>query len=310
MSSSPRDKVSRDLDAARTAFAANDAAASARAHDVALTQGASEGGHANSSNDAASAIREEVLSALWMGLTTSLLLISALSLPGSSIRYTSLLTVCTVYAFSGGIIWAVNSRLAHHIKAEVYKRERKRESWELRNYKEGEVREIIELYEERGMSRKDAEAVVLRMSNYHEFFVDVMMAEELALVKPIPHSQTPWRFVYSGTSFFSSAVLPIFLSVGSCMLLELFAVVTQKSKTLAPPLHFFPIVCVYGIVGAVGIAYQNSLANRLQSSSHIAVYVLISTMCLGLPQISFFILKHFPLSHDDAGSKITAGFDL
>ena len=192
--------VSRDLDAARSAYARNDAAASARAHGSTVGLGGdggdvggcstSEGGHANSSNDADAAVREEVLRGLWVGLTSALLLSSLLHCvhailppvaPARTFPFALQLAVLAVYAISGGVVWAINRRLTHRVKSDVYDRERKRESWELRNYKEGEVREIIELYEERGMSHQDAQAVVLRMAEYHEFFVDVMMAEELAL---------------------------------------------------------------------------------------------------------------------------------
>ena len=78
--------VSRDLDAARSAYARNDAAASARAHGSAVGLGGdggdvggcstSEGGHATT-NDA-DAVREEVLRGLWVGLTSALLLSSLL----------------------------------------------------------------------------------------------------------------------------------------------------------------------------------------------------------------------------------------
>jgi len=62
--------------------------------------------------------------------------------------------------------------------------EREREAWEMENYPEGEVKEMIDIYESRGMERHDAEKVVQIMSKYENFFVDVMMAEELHLTVP------------------------------------------------------------------------------------------------------------------------------
>lgn len=62
--------------------------------------------------------------------------------------------------------------------------ERRRENWEMENYPEGEIREMIDIYENRGMSREDATKVIETMSKYKDFFVDVMMAEELALQVP------------------------------------------------------------------------------------------------------------------------------
>jgi VIT1/CCC1 family predicted Fe2+/Mn2+ transporter len=62
--------------------------------------------------------------------------------------------------------------------------ERKRENWEMENYPQGEIREMIDIYEDRGMSREDATKVIETMAKYKDFFVDVMMAEELALQVP------------------------------------------------------------------------------------------------------------------------------
>lgn len=63
-------------------------------------------------------------------------------------------------------------------------KEREREEWELQNYPAGEIEEMIELFVARGMSREDAELVIQRMAKYKDFFVDLMMTEELAL--PVP----------------------------------------------------------------------------------------------------------------------------
>lgn len=52
------------------------------------------------------------------------------------------------------------------------------------NHPEGEINEMIDIYEERGMSRIDAALVINTMSKYPKFFVDVMMAEELGLQVP------------------------------------------------------------------------------------------------------------------------------
>ena len=62
--------------------------------------------------------------------------------------------------------------------------EREREMWEMENYPEGEVKEMEDIYVERGMDREDAKLVVETMSKYKDFFVDVMMAEELQLQVP------------------------------------------------------------------------------------------------------------------------------
>jgi DNA damage-binding protein 1 len=56
-----------------------------------------------------------------------------------------------------------------------------REQWEFENYPEGEVAEMVDLFEKRGMAREDAEVAIGRMARHKEFFVNLMMTEELSL---------------------------------------------------------------------------------------------------------------------------------
>jgi vacuolar iron transporter family protein len=62
--------------------------------------------------------------------------------------------------------------------------EKKREEWELENYREGEIQEMIDIYVEKGMSYDDAKLVIETMAKYDELFVDVMMQQELELQVP------------------------------------------------------------------------------------------------------------------------------
>ena len=62
--------------------------------------------------------------------------------------------------------------------------ERRRENWEMENYPEGEIREMIDIFISKGMSPPDAETVITTMAKYQDFFVDMMMTEELGLQVP------------------------------------------------------------------------------------------------------------------------------
>jgi len=66
----------------------------------------------------------------------------------------------------------------------LYNREKRREKWECDNYIEGEQREMVELYMEKGLSRTDAEAVIKILSKDKGIFVEMMMMEELQMVQP------------------------------------------------------------------------------------------------------------------------------
>ena len=82
-------------------------------------------------------------------------------------------------------------------------REREREAWELKNYKEGEIQEMVEIYEGRGMARADAEKVMRVCAKYEDAFVDMMLVDELGLERP-DRSGSPWK---SGLATFSSFCL-------------------------------------------------------------------------------------------------------
>jgi vacuolar iron transporter family protein len=62
--------------------------------------------------------------------------------------------------------------------------EKRREEWELENYREGEIQEMIDIYTSKGMSLEDAKLCIETMAKYDEFFVDVMMMQELELQVP------------------------------------------------------------------------------------------------------------------------------
>lgn len=59
--------------------------------------------------------------------------------------------------------------------------ERLREEWEFENFPEGEIEEMVELYESRGLPKEKAEIVVTTMAKYKELFLDIMVAQELGL---------------------------------------------------------------------------------------------------------------------------------
>lgn len=62
---------------------------------------------------------------------------------------------------------------------------------------------MIELYEQRGMSHEDASTIINIMSQYRDFFVDIMMVEELGLQVP-PIDANPW---WDGFITFSSFII-------------------------------------------------------------------------------------------------------
>jgi len=87
--------------------------------------------------------------------------------------------------------------------------ERRREEWEFDNYPEGEIKEMVDLYENRGLPREKAELAVAIMAKYKEFFLDIMVTEELGLTIP-SKTHNPYKAgLVTGVSFFSFGILPL-----------------------------------------------------------------------------------------------------
>lgn len=86
--------------------------------------------------------------------------------------------------FADALSMGVGEFLSSKAENEWILKERDREAWEMENYPEGEIREMVDIYESKGMDRADAELVVSTMAKYKEFFVDIMMNQELELQVP------------------------------------------------------------------------------------------------------------------------------
>ena len=86
--------------------------------------------------------------------------------------------------FADALSMGVGEFLSSKAENEWILSERERENWEMENYPEGEIEEMIDLYMQKGMEREDAALVVNTMAKYHDLFVDVMMVEELGLQVP------------------------------------------------------------------------------------------------------------------------------
>ncbi len=118
------------------------------------------------------------------GILTSFALVSGCA--GGGLPATTVMILGFSNILADALSMGVGEFLSSKAHNEWVLSERKREEWELKNYPEGEIREMIDIYEERGMDRADAEDVINKMAKYPDFFVDIMMAEELQLQVPDP----------------------------------------------------------------------------------------------------------------------------
>lgn len=87
--------------------------------------------------------------------------------------------------------------------------ERNREEWEFDNYPEGEVKEMIDLYKERGFSEEDATQIMGLLKKNRQFFIDHMMVQELGLMIP-DESESPLKQgLVMFCSFFIFGLIPL-----------------------------------------------------------------------------------------------------
>mmetsp|Transcript_10760 Transcript_10760/g.17637 ORF Transcript_10760/g.17637 Transcript_10760/m.17637 type:complete len:284 (-) Transcript_10760:41-892(-) len=169
----PGSNVRRDMNLARMAYEVNDVAASINAHQRSVAvEGHREDGDS---------IKSIVYGGL-DGVLTAFAIISGAA--GGSLSPTTVLVLGVSNIFADAFAMGVGdtvSTIAYH---EHVAQERRRECWEFENYPEGEIEEMIELYEQRGLPKDKASVVVNTMAKYKEFFIDIMMCEELQLKVP------------------------------------------------------------------------------------------------------------------------------
>ncbi|KAM3570727.1 hypothetical protein VYU27_007226 [Nannochloropsis oceanica] len=141
------------------------------------------------------------------GILTSFAIVAGAAGGGLPVEVVMVLGFSNIFAdaFSMGMGEYLSSK-AHN---EFVLKEKERESWELQNFREGEIKEMIDIYVERGMEADDAEDVVRKMSKYDNFFVNVMMVEELGLQVPDPDDDIVKEGVVMFLAFAGFGAMPL-----------------------------------------------------------------------------------------------------
>lgn len=160
----------------RAAYADGDAKASREYHE-AKKQGASEDGHQKDGG-----LLKPVIFGGLDGILTSFAIVAGAA--GGRLPPSTVLILGFSNIFADALSMGVGEFLSSKAENEWILSERERETWEMENYREGEIQEMIEIYESKGMSHDDASLVITIMSKYEDFFVDLMMMQELELQVP------------------------------------------------------------------------------------------------------------------------------
>mmetsp|Transcript_15854 Transcript_15854/g.34300 ORF Transcript_15854/g.34300 Transcript_15854/m.34300 type:complete len:281 (-) Transcript_15854:138-980(-) len=174
--SSSDEKVALVTDGARKAYDGLDMDASKNFHDTRLQTESTE------MHQTEGGFLKPLIFGGLDGILTSFAIVAGAA--GGSLPIPVVLVLGFSNIFADALAMGVGEFLSSKAENEWILSERRRENWEMENYPEGEIREMIDIYETRGMTREDATMVIQTMSKYKDFFVDVMMAEELALQVP------------------------------------------------------------------------------------------------------------------------------
>lgn len=162
--------LSRNLDKARKAFEQGDASASRTAHDHADMETHRDGGGRY--------LKSSIYGGL-DGIITTFAVVAGVA--GASLEASIVLILGFANLIADGLAMAFGEFLSGKAEREFHAAERAREGWEFENHPEGEKKELVELYLEKGLSEEDATSVVEIFAKKKEVIVDVMMVEELGL---------------------------------------------------------------------------------------------------------------------------------
>lgn len=161
---------------ARQAFEGADARASRAYHE------SKNGGESTEAHQTEGGLLKPIIFGGLDGILTSFAIVAGAA--GGNLSPNVVLVLGFSNIFADALSMGVGEFLSSKANNEWILSERARENWEMENYPEGEIGEMIDIYKERGMTQEDAELVIKTMAKYKDFFVDIMMTQELELQVP------------------------------------------------------------------------------------------------------------------------------
>eukprot|EP00929_Paragymnodinium_shiwhaense_P093885 TRINITY_DN5420_c0_g1_i1.p1 TRINITY_DN5420_c0_g1~~TRINITY_DN5420_c0_g1_i1.p1 ORF type:complete len:308 (+),score=65.98 TRINITY_DN5420_c0_g1_i1:138-1061(+) len=281
--------LSRDLDAAAAAFQRGDREMSKRIHSVQTRQNGDrplgESGHMTGCGLDA---WNERLSAFGAGACLDLLAASSLralanggllaavgiSAADSAAKRRLVQTLLVAMGTTAACSISLWHWFGKNAYWQHYGRERDREAWELDNYEEGEKQEMVELFVGRGMGEDDARLVIDTCAKYPNFFVSLMMLEELHMVEPC------------SSHFGSSRQLGLACGLGALLpalpllLLPRLSGSTTAMADRAPE--------VLGMVAITAVGSAKAASKCLPRLQHALEHAAVGLTCLLVPYMLVF----------------------
>jgi len=104
------------------------------------------------------------------------------SVIGASLHPSIVLIIGIAHLFADGLSMGLADLLSSKAEHNYEASERAREEWELETNPEGEMEEMVQIYQAKGVSREDAEVIIKTLAKYPKVFLTHMMAEELGIL--------------------------------------------------------------------------------------------------------------------------------
>ena len=182
-------ETKRSLSEARLAYDHRDEKASVQVHKKKEIEMDVKGASPENHQKSGEFVKSVVLGGL-DGIVTTFAVVSGATGGGLGIDVILVLGFSNILA--DALSMGVGDALSSKAEQEYILAEKDRETWEMENYPEGEIQEMIEIFTKKGMSKEDAELIIRKYAEYSDLFVEFMMNFELDL--QIPNADdNPWK---------------------------------------------------------------------------------------------------------------------
>ncbi|HCF96110.1 MAG: VIT1/CCC1 transporter family protein [Verrucomicrobiota bacterium] len=197
--------ISKRVEEARRAFLNGDHERSAKAHKPSAIAKAASEEHGGAGSQY---IGDFVYGGL-DGIITTFAVVCGVA--GADLETRIILIMGLANLLADGFSMATGAFLSARSEQEYYRKEREREAWEIDHFPEGERIELLEIYQNKGYAKEEAEQLTELITRNKERWLDAMMVDELGM---LPDESSP---LLNGV-----ATLVAFVLAGSVPLLVYF----------------------------------------------------------------------------------------
>jgi len=240
-----------NMDSAQAAFVRRDGTASAAIH--------MQREHNEQHNDAAGHYIKSIVFGGLDGIITTFAIVSGVA--GANLSTEVMLVLGFANLLADAISMGFGDYLSSQAEIDFGIGERKREEWEMENFEEGELQEMIDIYTDKGFSSEDANLILKTMIKNRSFFLDHMMVQELGIL-PVQDGSSPAKNgVVTTLSFIIFGSMPLF----AFLLLQLFDLPFDVEFTVACVLTIVTLL-ILGIVKSRLVVGDSPLLSALKVS--------------------------------------------